>query len=113
MDMKKYIFLGLLALLLVLLLARNCGGTDADFVEARVSKRYLVCTHCDAQYEIPAEYFRDIDPGDMERGDTSVAFRCRECGEIAAHPGMLIEMNGRVVGVSGEQYDEERGIDEM
>lgn len=54
-----------------------------------------------------------VDESDFERGDNDATFRCRECGEIAALPGMIVEMNGEVVSVSGEQYDEERGIDEM
>ena len=123
MDKKTYIFLGLMVLLISLLFARNCGGPEDDVVQSRVSIRYLVCSNCGAQYEIPETFFRDVPDEDTKRlgddrgiaagGTGGLTFRCRECGEIAARPGMHVKMNGKVLDVVGVDYDEERGIDEM
>lgn len=112
MNKKAFVFAGLMVLLLILVM-RNCGEPEDEVVESRVSLRYLVCTNCGAQYEIPADYFENIDLRDMKRGKTEFAYRCRECGEIAAFPGMVIEMNGEVVDISGAKYDEGKGIDEI
>src|SRR6056297_1320072 len=105
MNNRIFILLSLLALLVLLLLIRSCGGGEKA-VEAEISMRYLVCTNCNAQYEIPADYFVKVDESNLERGDNEATFRCRECGEIAALPGMIVEMNGKIVRVSGAQYDE-------
>jgi hypothetical protein len=105
--------MGLLALLILPLLARTCRDDSEKVLVAEVSMRCLVCTNCNAQYEISEDYFEKVAGSDIERGAQGVAFRCRKCEEISALPGMIVVMNGEVVGIQGAHYDEERAIDEM
>lgn len=113
MSKRVSLLLCLLALLILPLLARTCRDDSEKVIAAEVSMRYLVCTNCNAQYEISEDYFEKVADSDIERGAQAVAFRCRQCRQIAALPGMIVMMNGEVVEILGAQYDEERDIDEM
>jgi hypothetical protein len=112
MNGRRFFLSGLLVVLAAIWLFGKAGTDDDHSVAHRVSTRYLVCGNCAAQYEIPADYFANVSPSDMDRHGKTVYFRCRECGELAAEPGMTIVMDGEVVGVSGVQYDERMGLDE-
>ena len=109
----KIILLCSLVLVLLLVHIFRVSSTGDNSVADEVSVRYLVCGNCPAQYEIPDDYFALISPSDMHREGAVVHFRCRECGELAAEPGMIIVMDGEVVGISGAEYDETRGLDEI
>lgn len=112
MSKRLMFFLALLGLLLLLLLSRSCRPGEDEYVEEKVALRYLVCGNCQAQYEIPKDFFAKVPLSDMKRTERDVYFRCRECGEIAAQAGMVTEMNGEDVGHVGVQYDETRGFGE-
>ncbi len=113
MDRKTLLLLIIAVTLVALWSGRILRGDKDETVKSEISIRYLACTNCEGQYEIAADYFLNVDPSDVNRGAGTAAFRCRECGEIAAQPGMIVKMAGEVVSVVGHEYREERGLDEM
>lgn len=52
----------------------------------------------------------DMEVEEDSQGGSAIV-RCRDCGEIAARPGMVVEMDGEAVDVSGEKYDADKGFE--
>jgi predicted Zn finger-like uncharacterized protein len=111
MDKKTYILIAVLAALLSIVITRGCFRGKGEVVASNISKRYLVCANCGAQYRISAGYLQDLGAEDVDYTETSILVRCRECGKMTASPGMVTEMDGREVSVSGAPYNRNKKIE--
>ena len=101
--MTRFSLFGMLILisLSILLLLVGRGNRDDQTTSRSVTERYLVCSNCGGDYDVPMDHAANLAPADMVRDHDDLFVRCDHCGEIAAQYGMVVKTgdDAEVVGV--------------